>query len=137
VAHREVLGKHIRMEQAGSLIPKESREEQQLAKYRRDEARKLERMKQFAPKGKRAAVEKNAEKITKDLEQARLWEKYHVRGLAADQCTQCTAERMTQCMCALSESECANGHKWHWCREHHLRVNNECVNKNGPCTDHA
>jgi hypothetical protein len=38
-------------------------------------------------------------------------------------CLECDSKLIKHCKCDLYDSECENGHKWHYCLKHNLRVN--------------
>lgn len=89
--------------------------------------RKVERMRQFAPKARRAELALKVAREEVVLNQIRSAPYALVPNSI---CAECGGDRISMCQCLLAESECANGHHWYWCAEHRLRVNRA---RKGPC----
>lgn len=42
-----------------------------------------------------------------------------------DRCPFCQAQVTSRCRCLRADSQCANGHRWHFCEEHGRLVGGE------------
>ena len=51
-----------------------------------------------------------------------------------DHCTVCGGEYVAQCRCMRSDRYCANGHRWHTCVVHRVRVEGGSDHGKSGCT---
>jgi hypothetical protein len=62
------------------------------------------------------------------------WEEY---WNTFSKCTICGENRILQCKCPRSDSECKNNHQWHHCTTHMIRVESKSDHGKGGCScDH-